>query len=60
MSIIIKAENISKLYKLGVLGMGTISEDVSRFIAKIRGREDPAVLQGSENILNITDSKYIW
>lgn len=41
MSIAIKVENLSKLYRLGEVGTGSISHDLNRFYAKIRGKEDP-------------------
>lgn len=33
--IILKVENLSKQYRLGTIGTGTISHDVNRFIAKV-------------------------
>lgn len=39
--IVIKAENISKLYRLGEVGTGTISHDINRAWNKIIGKEDP-------------------
>ncbi len=40
--IAIKAENISKTYRLGEIGTGTISRDLERFWkVKIQGKEDP-------------------
>ena len=41
MSIILKAENISKQYRLGVVGTGTLSHDLKRWWHRIRGKEDP-------------------
>lgn len=35
---VIKVENISKLYRLGEVGTGTISHDLNRWLAKIRGK----------------------
>ena len=37
--VILKIENISKQYRLGLVGTGTISHDLNRFWAKIRGKE---------------------
>ena len=34
MSIVIKAENLSKLYRLGVISSKTIAQDFNRFVAK--------------------------
>lgn len=41
MSIVIKVENLSKAYQLGEIGTGTLSDDFNRFLARIRGKEDP-------------------
>ena len=41
MGIVIKVENVSKMYRLGMVGSSTISNDLSRFWARIRGQEDP-------------------
>lgn len=41
MSVVIKAENISKIYRLGEIGTGTLSRDLERSWAKLRGKEDP-------------------
>jgi lipopolysaccharide transport system ATP-binding protein len=38
---IIKVENISKQYRLGEIGTGTLSHDLNRWWAKVRGKEDP-------------------
>ncbi len=45
----IKIENLSKQYQLGVIGTGTISHDMNRFFAKIRGKEDPFLKVGETN-----------
>lgn len=39
--IVIKAENISKMYDLGLVGTGTLSKDLNRTWAKLRGKPDP-------------------
>src|SRR6185436_636194 len=38
---VLQAENISKLYRLGVIGSSTVSEDISRWWHRVRGKEDP-------------------
>lgn len=60
MSTVIKVENISKQYRLGMVGTGTIASDMQRFFAKMRGKEDPALKIGVENKLNTNDGDYIW
>jgi len=49
MGIVIKAENLSKAYQLGDFGTGTISRDLERFWARIRGKEDPFLRIGEVN-----------
>src|ERR1039457_6861379 len=38
---VISVENLSKSYRLGSIGGGTLRADVSRWLAKMRGKEDP-------------------
>lgn len=49
MAIAIKIENLSKAYQLGEIGTGTISRDIERWAAKIRGKEDPFLKIGEAN-----------
>ncbi|WP_018611019.1 ABC transporter ATP-binding protein [Segetibacter koreensis] len=49
MSVAIKVENLSKAYQLGEIGTGTISRDLERWIAKVRGKEDPFLKIGEAN-----------
>lgn len=46
---VIRAENLSKAYQLGEIGTGTISRDIERWWAKIRGKEDPFMQIGDIN-----------
>lgn len=57
---IIKLENISKQYRLGVVGTGTLSHDLNRWFAKIRGKEDPTLKIGASNVLDTVDGQYVW
>ena len=60
-NIVIKAENISKQYRLGQVGTGTISHDLNRFWHKIRGKEDPYLKIGETNDRATKgDSDYVW
>ena len=60
-NIVIKAENISKQYRLGQVGTGTISHDLNRFWHKIRGKEDPYLKIGETNDRSTKgDSDYVW
>ena len=57
----IKAENISKQYRLGEVGTGTLSHDLNRFWYKMRGKEDPYLKIGEANDRSSKgDSDYVW
>ena len=61
MSTVIKVENLSKQYRLGDIGTGTISHDLNRFWAKIRGKEDPFLKIGEVNDRTKKgSSEYVW
>jgi len=45
----IEVQNLSKAYQLGDFGTGTISRDLERFWARIRGKEDPFLKIGEVN-----------
>ncbi len=38
---VIRVENLSKLYRLGEVGTGSIAHDVNRWWHLVRGKEDP-------------------
>ena len=47
---VIEIQNLSKIYRLGEIGTGTISRDLERwFKMKIRGQEDPFLRIGETN-----------
>jgi lipopolysaccharide transport system ATP-binding protein len=57
----IKAENISKQYRLGEVGTGTLSHDLNRFWHKVRGLEDPYLKIGEANDRSSKgESEYVW
>lgn len=63
LDIALKIENVSKLYRLGEVGTGTISHDLNRWFAKIRGKEDPFAKVGEVNDrTSKSNSKegYVW
>ncbi len=49
MAVAIKVENLSKAYQLGEIGTGTLSRDIERWLAKVRGKEDPFLKIGETN-----------
>lgn len=59
--IAIKVENLSKLYRLGEIGTGTISHDLNRWWARLRGKEDPFAKLGEANDRTSKGvSDYVW
>lgn len=57
----LKAENISKQYRLGQVGTGTITHDLNRFWHKVRGKEDPYLKIGEANDRTSKGSSdYVW
>jgi len=58
---VIKVENLGKLYRLGEVGTGTISHDLNRWWAKMRGKEDPFSRIGEVNDrTKKSESDYVW
>ncbi len=50
MSAAIKVENLSKIYRLGEIGTGTISRDLERWVKmNVLGKEDPFLKIGESN-----------
>jgi lipopolysaccharide transport system ATP-binding protein len=47
--VVISVENISKLYRLGEVGTGSLAHDVNRWWHKVRGKEDPYLKIGEVN-----------
>lgn len=57
----LKAENISKQYRLGQVGTGTLSHDLNRFWHRVRGKEDPYLKIGEANDRTKKGtSEYVW
>ena len=61
MALALKAENISKQYRLGQVGTGSLSHDLNRFWHQIRGKEDPYLKIGDSNDRTQKgNSDYVW
>lgn len=60
--VILKVENVSKLYRLGTVGTGTFGGDVQRFWkTKILGQEDPYLKIGQTNDRTSKDkADFVW
>jgi lipopolysaccharide transport system ATP-binding protein len=60
-NIALEVENISKQYRLGEIGTGTLSHDLNRFWARMRGKEDPFLKIGETNDRTQKgNSDYVW
>ena len=58
---IIKVENLSKQYRLGEIGTGSLSHDLNRWWHQIRGKEDPYLKIGETNDRTQKgNSEYVW
>ena len=61
--VVIKVENLSKQYRLGNVGTGTIAHGLNRFWHKMRGNEGPYLKIGEENgraVKGNSEYIYIW
>jgi lipopolysaccharide transport system ATP-binding protein len=64
--VVIQVENLSKFYRLGVVNTGTLSHDLNRWWARLRGKPDPALrVDQARKSVNGTpehygDDDYIW
>ena len=59
--IVLKVENVSKQYRLGQVGTGTLSHDFNRWWHQIRGKENPYLKIGEANDRSTKgNSDYVW
>jgi lipopolysaccharide transport system ATP-binding protein len=60
-NIVIKAEDISKQYRLGLVGTGTVKDDFKRWWHKLQGKDDPFLKIGETNDRSTKgESNYVW
>lgn len=60
-STILQVENLSKQYRLGTIGTGTLGDDLTRWWYQIRGKEDPFLKVGAVNDrAAIANEDYVW
>jgi lipopolysaccharide transport system ATP-binding protein len=58
---VIKVENLSKQYRLGEIGTGSLAHDINRWWYNIRGKEDPYLKIGETNDRTKAGvSQYVW
>jgi lipopolysaccharide transport system ATP-binding protein len=59
--IAIKVEDISKQYRLGQIGTGSLAHDVNRWWYRVRGKEDPYLRVGEKNDRTQKgQGQYVW
>ncbi len=59
--VILKVENLSKQYRLGEVGTGTLSHDLNRWWHRVRGLPDPYLKVGEANDRSAkAQSAYVW
>jgi lipopolysaccharide transport system ATP-binding protein len=56
----ITIKNLSKQYRLGTIGTGTLTHDLKRWWANLRGKDDPSMKIGMENNLAEFAGEYVW
>jgi lipopolysaccharide transport system ATP-binding protein len=60
-NVILKVENVSKQYRLGKIGTGTLSHDLNRWWHIVRGKEDPYLKVGDVNDRSVKgNNQYVW
>ena len=58
---VIEFNNVGKQYILGSIGTGTLSQDLNRWWANIRGKEDPYLKIGETNDrTQKSNSRFVW
>jgi len=60
--VVIKVENLSKQYRLGNVGLGSLSHDLNRWYqTTLRGKDDPYLKIGETNDRSVKgESEYVW
>ena len=60
-NIVIKVEDLSKQYRLGEVGTGTLGHDLNKWWHTIRGKENPYLKIGESNVRTMKGvSEYVW
>jgi len=58
---VIEINNLGKQYRLGEIGTATMSDDLKRFLYRVRGKEDPFLKVGEYNDRTKKgNSEYVW
>lgn len=60
-NIVLDVQNVSKQYRLGEVGTGSLQHDIKRWWANVRGKEDPFLTVGETNDRTQKGlSDYVW
>ena len=57
---VIQINNVSKMYRIGQIGTGTISHDLNRWWHKFRGKSDPYSCIANTNDREEAGGEYVW
>jgi lipopolysaccharide transport system ATP-binding protein len=57
---VIRVEGLFKSYRIGEIGTGTLSRDLERWFARIRGKEDPFMRLDEARDRRVTGSNVVW
>jgi lipopolysaccharide transport system ATP-binding protein len=59
--VVVKVENLSKQYRLGQVGTGTLKDDFKRWRYQLMGKDDPFITVGEENDrTKKSNTNYVW
>ncbi len=58
---VLKAEDVSKMYRLGLVSTKSLAHDLNRWWHNVRGNEDPYLKVGESNDRSVVgESDYVW
>ncbi len=62
MSVVIEVENLAKMYRLGMVGQGSLTDDLKMAWARMTGKENPFKKVGTANVREEVSrqSDYVW
>jgi len=59
-NIVLEVDNLSKQYRLGQVGTGTLSHDLNRLWHRMLGKPDPYLKIWEDNDATSRNSEYVW
>ncbi len=61
MSTVIQIDHVSKMYRLGEVGTGTLTHDLNSWWARVRGKEDPnSKIADVNDRTTVTNNQFVW